>query len=65
MANPVPAYRNSTCDNCQAPIPEGDLLFFDEGNRLCERCAEDDELICTCGSYKKAEFLTCYECHRA
>lgn len=64
MPNPAPAYRNSSCDNCQEDIPEGESVFFDEGNKLCEACATDNDLICECGQYKKAEFKTCYECNR-
>lgn len=65
MPNPAPAYRGSRCDNCESGIPKGDLVFFDEGNKLCEDCASDDDLICECGLYKKAEFKLCYECSRS
>lgn len=65
MPNPAPAYRGSQCDNCESDILEGDSVFFDEGNKLCESCASADDLIYECGQYKKAEFTSCDECGRA
>lgn len=62
MANPVPAYHGTVCDGCKEKLDEGEDLFFVDGERLCYSCAEDGDNVCECGSFKKSEFKTCYDC---
>lgn len=62
MPNPMPAFKNSTCDNCDEEIEEGADVYFHDGNKLCVSCAEDENIVCDCGSYKKPEYDQCYNC---
>ena len=65
MPNPLPAYEGTICDYCASVLEEGDDVFFHDGEKLCEHCAEEEEIICECGCYKKPDFKTCYECSRS
>ncbi len=62
MANPLPAFPNTDCDGCSEEIPEGDSVYFNDGEKLCEDCAADGDYVCDCGNFKKSEYDTCYEC---
>ena len=62
MANPLPAFRHTNCDECGDEIPEGEDVFFTDDGKLCGDCAEDGDFVCECGNAKKAEYETCYEC---
>lgn len=64
MANPVPAFEGTECDKCGDILDEGDLLFMTPDGRLCSECAESEEYVCACGKFKKAEYGTCYTCHK-
>ena len=63
MANPVPAFNNTSCDGCGNPMDEGDDLFLTNEGRLCTKCAEEEDYVCDCGSFKKKEYDACYECN--
>ena len=65
MANPADAYAGSKCDSCGNEVGEGNPIFFDDGEKLCQECAEDNNNVCECGQYKKADFKECYECSRS
>lgn len=60
--NPCPAFPNTICEGCGEEIEEGDDVFFHEDEKLCEQCAEQLDIVCDCGQYKKPEYETCYEC---
>ena len=60
--NPQPAFKNTTCDNCCNPIPEDDDVFFHDGCKLCEDCADDEDCVCDCGQYKNPDYVECYNC---
>ena len=60
--NPCPAFPHTSCDVCGEEMEEGDHVFFHEGDKYCELCAEDINIVCECGQYKKPEYETCYEC---
>ena len=62
MANPCPAFKGTHCSNCGWQINEGDSVYFVDGDKLCKDCASDADLICECGSFKKEEYDTCYDC---
>ena len=62
MSNPSKAYPHTRCDSCQEEVGEGNDIFFDDGEKLCEDCAREDDHICSCGNYKKSEYRECYEC---
>ena len=63
MPNPVTAFPNTYCDNCSSLIPEDEDVYFHDSEKLCIECAEEAKVVCECGSYKKPDFPTCYECH--
>ena len=63
MPNPFPANFDSTCQDCGDTVAEGDQMFAHEGQFICESCAENSDLVCSCGNYKKEEFKNCYTCH--
>ena len=60
--NPCPAFLNTVCDICGEEMEEGDDVFFHEGDKYCELCAEEAGIVCECGQYKKPQYETCYEC---
>ena len=60
--NPFPNNFDSECSNCGNDIYEGDDVFADEGEFICADCADERDVICECGNYKKAGFPTCYDC---
>jgi len=62
MSNPVPAFEYTSCDGCGERLEEGDDLFLHEGEKLCDVCAAEEEIICECGQYKKPQYAKCYEC---
>lgn len=64
MPNPVEAFGGTGCDVCGEYIYEGDSLFFDDNQKLCEECAGENDNICDCGNYKKSQFDECYECNQ-
>ena len=63
MSNPVQAFENTACDECGEEVPEGGDLFLHDGTKFCSDCANEEEIVCECGSYKKPEFKVCYECN--
>ncbi len=65
MPNPMPAYPNTTCDECDEKIDEGDDVYFCDGNKLCQECAQAEGYVCDCGNYKSQDFNQCYECSRS
>jgi hypothetical protein len=63
MSNPGKAFSNTECDVCEEIIPEGEDVFFEDGSKMCESCADENGNVCPeCGEYKKEEYPTCYEC---
>jgi hypothetical protein len=64
MPNPFEATFNSHCIECGNDIFNGDKVFADRGKFICEFCAEDLNVICECGNYKKPDFETCYKCYK-
>ena len=62
MANPLPAYKDVYCDGCNDCIEEGEDVYFHEGDRFCEGCANEQNIKCECGNYKKQEYAACYSC---
>lgn len=59
------SFRRQECDDCGDYIQEGDPVYFLGPERVCERCAEEAEIVCpSCGGSKKPEFDTCYECRQ-
>ena len=64
MANPVPAFPNTKCDQCDELITEGDYVFLSDGLKFCVDCAEENGNMCECGQFKKEEFKECYDCSR-
>ena len=65
MSNPVQAFKNTVCDSCDEEVPEGGDLFLHDHGKLCSDCANEEEIVCECGRYKKPEFKVCYECNLA
>ncbi len=63
MSNPSSAFKNTICDICGEDIPEGDDLFFHDHEKYCKSCAEEADIVCDCGDYKKPEFEYCFSCH--
>jgi hypothetical protein len=57
------AYRRRECVDCADVIEEGDPIYFGDDGAICEDCGKRDGLVCGCGSQKKPEFKTCYDCH--
>ena len=63
MSNPFKARFDSTCDSCGDPLFEDDSdVFANDGQFICESCANANDNICDCGNYKKDIYDTCYEC---
>jgi len=65
MSNPMPAYKNSRCDECENEIPTGEDVYFHDGNKFCMSCAEEADIICECGNYKNPDYTQCYSCARS
>ena len=65
MPNPLPAFPNTFCDNCEELIPEDDNVYFCDDGKFCQQCAGENNNVCECGNYKKEEFETCYECSQS
>ena len=63
MSNPFPARFNSKCNSCGDPIYEGEDTFAVDGNFVCKGCAEANDNVCECGSFKKNSFEKCFYCH--
>ena len=64
MSNPADAFKGTRCNGCDEMIGEGNPVYFNDGERLCDACAEDADCVCSCGNYKKPEYDDCYECHQ-
>lgn len=62
MANPFNVKFDSTCVSCDETVPEGDEMFAHEGQFICGECAESEDVICDCGSYKKSGLDECFSC---
>jgi len=62
MPNPVKAFKNTTCDNCDESLEEGDDLYFTDEGRMCASCAHEEGYVCECGNFKKNEYEKCYQC---
>lgn len=62
MPNPGEAYKGTECDYCGEEIEEGENVFFEDGEKFCEYCAESNDNICDCGQFKKSEYKTCFDC---
>ena len=64
MSNPGIAYAGTKCDICEEFLQEDDDVYFHDGMKYCISCAEEEDIICSCGNYKKPEYDQCYECHK-
>ena len=62
MANPFQVKFDSECQECGSIVDQGENMFADDGMFICEPCAEELGVICSCGNYKKPEYDTCYNC---
>ncbi len=62
MPNPTESLYNSKCDVCDDFISKGEYIYFHENNKFCEECAENNNIVCDCGNYKKPIYKTCYTC---
>lgn len=62
MANPGKAYEYTRCSVCDEKIGEGNPVYFHESERYCSDCAEDSNIVCDCGDYKKPQYESCYNC---
>ena len=62
MPNPFETQFDSECQDCGDMIDEGQPMFADKGEFICYECAEERDVICECGNYKKSEFATCFNC---
>jgi hypothetical protein len=62
MPNPTPAYPNTECSECCDEIPVGEDVFFHEKEKYCIGCAEELDMVCACGNYKKPEYEYCFIC---
>lgn len=58
------AFYDTECEVCGSPILEGDGIWFSDDGKLCEDCADEQEVRCPeCGGQKKPDYDMCYECH--
>ncbi len=64
MPNPMEAFANSFCDICGDSIPEGEEIYFHNNEKYCRDCADNENIVCDCGNYKKPEFDVCYSCYQ-
>jgi recombinational DNA repair protein (RecF pathway) len=64
MANPVPAFKGSSCTACGKPLTEGEDLYLHGDDKLCSECALTEGVVCQCGQYKKPQFKHCYICFK-
>ena len=64
MANPVKAFRDTPCYQCDETIDKDDDLFLMDGEKYCYECAEENGNVCECGQFKKEDFKECYDCSR-
>lgn len=65
MSNPVTAFPNTICDQCEYLITESDYVFLLDGLKYCVDCASENGNICDCGQFKKEEFKQCYDCSKS
>lgn len=63
--NPFEAKFSSMCTDCEMTVEEGDMMFSDSGDFICQDCADERDIICECGNYKKPDFEQCYECRQS
>lgn len=64
MPNPFVTKFDSECQNCGSEVEEGDEMFSDDGEFICNECARERNIICDCGKKKKSSFEKCYECFK-
>lgn len=62
MSNPFNNQFDSRCGMCEGFVGEGDQMFAHEGQFICSSCANNEDLVCSCGNYKKAEYDECFDC---
>ena len=62
MANPFKVKGSIECSSCADEIENGDYCYYHEDEPYCEWCAEEQEIVCACGDYKKPEYDECYDC---
>lgn len=62
MPNPAPAYREIKCPLCDKVITKGEDVFFEDGDKFCRDCAENNDNVCNCGQYKRENYKTCFDC---
>lgn len=62
MPNPAPSFYNTKCDECEDVIYQDDNVYFHDGEKLCQVCACDNNLVCECGNYKKSQYPICWDC---
>lgn len=64
MSNPFKVKGTRDCDECGKEVTEvdGEMMYFHNGDFICEDCAGDQDVVCECGNYKKEQYPTCYDC---
>lgn len=59
------AFKYTDCEECGSGIDKGDPIYFNDGSKICEACAEDIDIVCPkCGGKKKPDFDTCFTCYQ-
>lgn len=59
MENPFEVRNNDMCHDCGTSMEEGDIMYRDGREHICEDCAEERGIICECGNYKFSGHETC------
>ena len=62
MSNPFITKFDSECAQCASLVPAGEDMFAHNGEFICTACAENNDNVCACGKYKKANFEVCFDC---
>ena len=65
MTNPFFIKGSKECFSCDEKQfqQNEDEMFSHEGEFYCSGCANEMEIVCDCGNYKKPEYELCYECN--
>ena len=65
MGNPGSAFKGAICDQCSETLEEGDDVYFCDGQKFCEECADENGNVCDCGNFKKDDFKECFDCSKS
>ena len=61
--NPFEGHFDSWCRGCECEMYEGSMVYAHDDLFLCSDCAEEENVVCECGKYKKPEYSQCYDCN--